>query len=823
MTAHYTDKHLQKALSFTNIYDTLVLVFTNLVYTEESMSQQLSTISKTTIFTIAIFLILLSPLPVSGSTRPAVGAAITVNIATDEYDLSGSGTGCSLREAIRAADTNAAFGGCTAGVDGADTILLSTATYTLTLHGTGAPTQPDREFGDLDPESAIVIQGAGMMATVVDATGADDRIFECLSYGTDLTLNDMTLTGGQSKSYGGAIFANSKPLTVSRVSFLNNHAADGTDGTIGSIGDPGSGGGAIYIFNNTLSVTDSYFEGNLAGSGGDGGYGLDATTPGASGGSGGGGMTAGYGGAIYNYGGTMTVTDSIFVENYAGEGGSGGHGGAGAAGSVGSAGGNGGSGGLGGHGGMGGAIYSDGTATIINSEFYSNAAGASGDGGYGGPGGDGGAGAADSAGGNGGKGGNGGGVLTQNQGGAIASYNGSMTITRSTFLGNTSGNGGDGGSAGNAGNGGAGGFGSTTTGGAGGAGGLAAIAGSGGPGGDGGAVYINNSSTQINNNTFSANMTGRGGDGGAGGDAGSGGNGGNSSLYAGGAGGAGAYASAGGGGGQGGNGAAISVAPNTAVTFINLTISGNETGVNGYGSEGGIGGNGGNGGSGTTQGAGGNAGNGGSGGYGGGTGNGGGIYLAINAPLNLRFNTIYQNATGLVTASPGAPGAGGSGGTGSPNGSNGVAGSTGSAGVRGNGGGLWKNTGAISLGGMILDDNDARYGSDCYGASGYSSLGWNIITDISNCTIAAGEDDYFNAPVSSILLGPLQVNITGPMTHALLSTSIGFDAVDGGEAGCADEVLTDARGFSRPFNNYCDAGAYEYHGDYFDYLPLLNK
>ena len=59
---------------------------------------------------------------------------ITVTTTADEYNTSGAGTGCAVREAIQAANTNSAFGGCPAG-SSADVILLPAGTYTLTRTG----------------------------------------------------------------------------------------------------------------------------------------------------------------------------------------------------------------------------------------------------------------------------------------------------------------------------------------------------------------------------------------------------------------------------------------------------------------------------------------------------------------------------------------------------------------------------------------------------------------------------------------------------------------------------------------------------------------
>src|SRR3954451_11338058 len=80
--------------------------------------------------TLTALTAVLSLLATTG-TQTALAASITVNTTADEYD---TGAGCSLREAIQAANTDAAFGGCAAG-SGADTISVPAGTYTLTLTG----------------------------------------------------------------------------------------------------------------------------------------------------------------------------------------------------------------------------------------------------------------------------------------------------------------------------------------------------------------------------------------------------------------------------------------------------------------------------------------------------------------------------------------------------------------------------------------------------------------------------------------------------------------------------------------------------------------
>src|SRR6185436_618669 len=104
----------------------------------------------------------LLPLPVGPG--PAYANAIVVNTTADEYNI---GAACSLREAIQSANTDTAFGGCTAG-SGTDIISLQAGqTYTLT-------TRDNTQFGfNGTPviRSTIVIEGNG--ATIARSSGAE--------------------------------------------------------------------------------------------------------------------------------------------------------------------------------------------------------------------------------------------------------------------------------------------------------------------------------------------------------------------------------------------------------------------------------------------------------------------------------------------------------------------------------------------------------------------------------------------------------------------------------------------------------------------------
>ncbi|NYB51002.1 MAG: hypothetical protein HVN35_00310 [Methanobacteriaceae archaeon] len=126
------------------------------------------------------------------------------------------------------------------------------------------------------------------------------------------TLTDSTFTSNTAQGGGGAIHNNAGHLTVNRCIFTDN-IANGC-------------GGAIYNFGGfndqgTLSVTESSFTGNTAGSTQSGGaiytYHGTSTVSGSTFT----GNTAGFGGAISTHLGTSTVSGSTFTGNTAGSGG----------------------------------------------------------------------------------------------------------------------------------------------------------------------------------------------------------------------------------------------------------------------------------------------------------------------------------------------------------------------------------------------------------------------------------------------------------------------------------------------------------------------
>ena len=358
---------------------------------------------------------------------PSGALGATIDVTTQADELTG-GNGCSLREAISAAnDNNTGPGGdCTAGDSGvADVVSVPVGHYTLTL---GAPGENLNAGGDLDVTSDLTISGAGASSTTVDAN-ALDRVFDIV--GGTVELRDLTIRGGQTRAGTNG-------------SAGGDHSGDGLPSTGGG-GSQGEEGGGIRNGGN-LTLTRVVVTNNAAGDGGDGGAGGPAGTgnPGAAS-TGGAGGFGGNGGGILSTG-NLTLVDSHVTLNSAGNGGLGGSGGTGGTGMSGTATGGASQGGEGGFGGEGGGIETpSGSLTITDSLIdlnHAGSAGVSGQGGTGGTGGSGGGVGGASIGGNGRQGGFGGGISEGQT---------TVQITGSVIRGNF---GGDGGSGGNGGTGG---------------------------------------------------------------------------------------------------------------------------------------------------------------------------------------------------------------------------------------------------------------------------------------------------------------------------------------------------------------------------------
>lgn len=177
---------------------------------------------------------------------PVRAATITVTTVLDEYDTVGTGAGCSLREAVQAANSNAPFGGCPAGSD-PDQITLPAGTYGFSLSGSEA--LPNNAIGDLDVDGTLTI--IGQDHPTIDANDLD-RIFE-LTSGDSLALRGLSLTDGKS-NVGGAIGVDSGTLSLVDVVASQNEAT----------GMFGAHGGAIAATSSAVSIVQSRITTNSA-------------------------------------------------------------------------------------------------------------------------------------------------------------------------------------------------------------------------------------------------------------------------------------------------------------------------------------------------------------------------------------------------------------------------------------------------------------------------------------------------------------------------------------------------------------------------------
>ncbi|MGH2653071.1 MAG: choice-of-anchor Q domain-containing protein [Actinomycetota bacterium] len=197
-------------------------------------------------------------------TPSALAGTISVTTTTDQFN---TGTECSLREAVEAANTDADFGGCTGAAAGPDTITLPAGTYTLTI----APTPDGNADGDLLIESDITLDPTG--AVRIDG-GMIDRVFSVGSAGA-LTASDLTITRGVTPDEGAAILSGGS-LTLTGVTLTGNQA--------------GFGGGAISNGAGTVTLRNVTISGNQAG---------------------------GDGGGLNNVAGTATLNNVTFTDNVA--------------------------------------------------------------------------------------------------------------------------------------------------------------------------------------------------------------------------------------------------------------------------------------------------------------------------------------------------------------------------------------------------------------------------------------------------------------------------------------------------------------------------
>lgn len=190
---------------------------------------------------IAVLSVLALALPSAASA-----AVIAPNTLADEFN---TGTACSLREAVQAANLNAAFGGCSAGA-GLDRIELAPGIYRLSIPPDGSP--DDNADGDLDvqagTDTSFARAGSGQ---VVLNGGGVDRVLDMTTGTAVVTINGLVLSGGSlSSGSGGAVLVRGT-LTVNDSTFTGNFVGDH--------------GGAVAVRTaGTFTATNTTFSGNTA-------------------------------------------------------------------------------------------------------------------------------------------------------------------------------------------------------------------------------------------------------------------------------------------------------------------------------------------------------------------------------------------------------------------------------------------------------------------------------------------------------------------------------------------------------------------------------
>ncbi|MGH8502164.1 MAG: thrombospondin type 3 repeat-containing protein [Gammaproteobacteria bacterium] len=202
---------------------------------------------------------------------PALAATISVD-----------GTACTLVDAITAANSDVATGGCSAG-NGADSLELSAgSTHTLTSVNNSSSVYGVNGLPAVT--SAITIEGNN--STITRATWSPNfRFFTVTSAGV-LTVQSTTLSGGlpttsgstPGERQGGAIFNSGGTVSLVDTTLSGNTAV---------------AGGAVFNNSGSLNVTNSTISSNFA---------------------------FGFGGGVRNSGGTVSLTDSTISNNSAGGG-----------------------------------------------------------------------------------------------------------------------------------------------------------------------------------------------------------------------------------------------------------------------------------------------------------------------------------------------------------------------------------------------------------------------------------------------------------------------------------------------------------------------
>jgi CSLREA domain-containing protein len=212
---------------------------------------------------------------------------LPIDISPDSFDDPTPGTctpgSCSLREAVQLANAQL----------GPNRILLQAGAYDLSR---GGADEDGNGTGDLDITDDLIIVGTGAATTILSQSAAD-RALHAQGDGVDLTLRDLTVSGGSGVDDGGGVYMADGRIEIERVTLVGNRARH-HGGALYSGAGAGPGDERIIL-------RSCRFDGNQA---------TNATASDA------------FGGAVYSIsaGGSavfLRVEDCTFVDNQADNGG----------------------------------------------------------------------------------------------------------------------------------------------------------------------------------------------------------------------------------------------------------------------------------------------------------------------------------------------------------------------------------------------------------------------------------------------------------------------------------------------------------------------
>ena len=225
------------------------------------------------------------------STDSVRAATITPTTFTD--DLTNNGN-CTLREAVRAANADAAVDACAAG-SGADRLVLNPGRYVLSRTGRGEDLAAS---GDLDLSTDMEIRSSNTVDppfgfvpeqshTTIDAAGID-RAFDITA---EVVLDSMTITDGDAIGDGGGIrvrfvVGRSPSLLIHRSKVAGNTATGEGGGISGS--HTATTGTGVDVNRSTISGNHAATGGGYSLSGSLGSLNRSTVSDNASSGAGGG-------------------------------------------------------------------------------------------------------------------------------------------------------------------------------------------------------------------------------------------------------------------------------------------------------------------------------------------------------------------------------------------------------------------------------------------------------------------------------------------------------------------------------------------------------